>query len=260
MVQKCLEKELSVLKNQAHSLFSLFDTVPPDSMGFGLGASFRAKSVQSFLGLKKEDVSRLADVSPKSVRFDDAMPEPVRERLQEMAVAINWVARVFGGDVDKTVAWFQTRNPLLGDISPRDMIRLGRFEQLRKFILASLQEAPMAPAAQVHGLDPATVQAVQQFRRRLETDFAAKELIVYGSRARGDHRPDSDADVAVLLDGAHKPFLDTKLKMSDAAYDVLLDTGINISPMPIWLDEWAHPETHVNPALLANIAREGVQV
>jgi hypothetical protein len=73
-------------------------------------------------------------------------------------------------------------------------------------------------------------------------------------------KPDSDADVAVLLVGAHKPFLDTKLKMSDAAYDILLDTGINISPLPVWLDEWEHPETYVNPALLANIAREGVRV
>jgi hypothetical protein len=48
--------------------------------------------------------------------------------------------------------------------------------------------------------------------------------------------------------------------MSDAAYDILLDTGINISPLPVWLDEWEHPETYVNPALLANIAREGVRV
>lgn len=240
--------------------FSLFDTVPPDFMGFGLGPSFNGKSVQSFLGLKKEDVSRLAAVSPKSVRFDDAMPEPVRECLQEMAMAINWVAKVFEGDADKTLAWFQTRNPLLGNISPRDMIRLGRFERLRKFILASLHEAPTPSAARVHELDPVTAQAVQQFRHRLAVDFAAKALIVYGSRARGDHRPDSDADVAVLLEGAHRPFLDTKLKMSDVAYDVLLDTGINISPLPVWLDEWEHPEAYVNPALLANIAREGVRL
>ena len=79
-------------------------------------------------------------------------------------------------------------------------------------------------------------------------------------RARGDHHPDSDADVAVLLDGGHLPFLDTKLKMSDAAYDVLLATGINISPLPVWLDEWEHPETYANPALLANVAREGVSL
>jgi hypothetical protein len=113
---------------------ALFDTVPPDLMGFGLGSSFDAKSVQSFLSLKEEDVSRIADVSPKSVRFDDAMPVPVRERLQEIANTINLVARFFGGDADKTGTWFKTRNPLLGDISPRDMICLGRFQRLRKFI------------------------------------------------------------------------------------------------------------------------------
>jgi hypothetical protein len=113
---------------------ALFDTVPPDLMGFGLGSSFDAKSVQSFLSLKEEDVSRIADVSPKSVRFDDAMPVPIRERLQEIANTINLVARFFGGDADKTGTWFKTRNPLLGDISPRDMICLGRFQRLRKFI------------------------------------------------------------------------------------------------------------------------------
>lgn len=240
--------------------FSLFDTVPPDLMGFGLGSSFNAKSVQAFLGLKKEEVSRIADVSTKSVRFDDAMPESVRERLQEIAITINLVAKVFGGDADKTGTWFKARNPLLGDISPRDMICLGRFERLRKFILTALSDQPSADTGNTHQLDEATAQAVEQFRQGMGADFAVKALIVFGSRARGDHRPDSDADVAVLLEGAHQPFLDTKLKMSDAAYDVLLDTGINISPLPIWMDEWEHPQSYINPALLANIAREGVRL
>ena len=138
---------MSALDSNAQNRFSLFDTVPPDLMGFGLGSSFNGKSVQSFLGLKKEDVSRLADVSPKSVRFDEAMPEPVRERLQKIAITINLVAKVFEGNADKTVAWFQTRNPLLGDISPRDMIRLGRFERLRKFIFQAMTEDERRPSS-----------------------------------------------------------------------------------------------------------------
>jgi hypothetical protein len=73
-------------------------------------------------------------MAPKSVRFDDDMPVSVRERLQEIANTINLVARFFGGDADKTGTWFKTRNPLLGDISPRGMICLGRFQRLRKFI------------------------------------------------------------------------------------------------------------------------------
>jgi hypothetical protein len=142
---------MPAIEAMTSKVFALFDTVPPDSMGFGLGSSFNAKSVQSFLSLKKEEVSRIADVSPKSVRFDDAMPEPVRERLQEIAVTINLVAKVFGGDADKTVTWFKTRNPLLGDISPRDMIRLGRFERLRKFIIQAMTENDgPPPSAAMH--------------------------------------------------------------------------------------------------------------
>lgn len=117
---------------------SLFETVSTDYLGFGIGSQFKAKEVQSFLELKREDVAHLAAVSSKSVSFDNAMPEQVRQRLEEIAITINMVAQVFEGDVDKTVTWFKVRNPLLGDVSPRDMIRLGRFDKLRKFILNAL--------------------------------------------------------------------------------------------------------------------------
>lgn len=120
--------------------------------------------------------------------------------------------------------------------------------------------APARRAVDLKVLDASTRQAVQRFQQRITASFPAKEVIVFGSRARGDHRPDSDADVAVLLEGPRQPFLATKLSMSDAAYDVLLDTGINISPLPVWMDEWEHPQSYANPALLANIAREGIRV
>ncbi len=120
----------------------LFDSVPPDVFNFSQGLSFDAKSVQNALGLKKEDVSHLAGVSVKSVRYDEAMPEKVRERLQEIGNTVNLVAQAFDGNVDKTVAWFKAANPLLGDISPRDMIRLGRHERLRKFIFNAMTQNP----------------------------------------------------------------------------------------------------------------------
>ena len=127
--------------------FSLFDTVPDDLLHFGHGDSFDAKRVPSLLGLKKEDVSRLASVSVKSVRYDDAIPEQMRERLEEIASTINMVAKAFDGDADKTSAWFRARNPMLGDVSPRDMIRLGRYERLRKFIINAMMERVSQPVA-----------------------------------------------------------------------------------------------------------------
>jgi hypothetical protein len=116
----------------------LFDTVPPDFLGFGQGASFEPKKVQELLTLKKQDVSRIARVSEKSVRYDQHIPEAVRERLEEIAATINMVAGNFNGDAVKTAAWFRARNPLLGDVSPRDMIRLGRYERLRRFIINAM--------------------------------------------------------------------------------------------------------------------------
>lgn len=62
------------------------------------------------------------------------------------------------------------------------------------------------------------------------------------------------------LRGEHQRFLTAKLDMADVAFDVLLETGILVSPLPIWLDEWEHPENYSTPALLRNINREGVRL
>jgi predicted nucleotidyltransferase len=109
-------------------------------------------------------------------------------------------------------------------------------------------------------LDPDTQEAVRRFLTLLADPYELAGAIIYGSRARGTHRPDSDADVAVLLKGEHRRVLPTTLAMADVAYDILLATGINITPLPVWLDEWEHPETYSNPTLLRHIAREGVRL
>ncbi len=67
-------------------------------------------------------------------------------------------------------------------------------------------------------------------------------------------------DVAVLLKGVPGKFIATKLAMDDLAYEVLLETGIRISPLPIWSEEWAYPENYSNPSLITNIQREGIRL
>lgn len=124
----------------------------------------------------------------------------------------------------------------------------------------SEKRRPVPAAVKKHRLDPETEAAVRRFLASIADRYEIAGAIVYGSRARGTHRPDSDADVAVLLKGEHRPTMETVMAMADVAFDVLLETEINVSPLPIWLDEWEHPETHPNPFLLANIAREGVRL
>ena len=43
-----------------------------------------------------------------------------------------------------------------------------------------------------------------QIRQAVESIPGISVLVVFGSRARGTHRPDSDLDVAVLPDGSHQ--------------------------------------------------------
>ena len=109
-----------------------------------------------------------------------------------------------------------------------------------------------------HPLDAATTQTIRAFLERVAAVFPVRSAILFGSRARNDFHPDSDADVAVLLSGDSGPFMATKLAMSDMAFDVMLDTGIRIEALPVWENEWANPDEYRNPYLLRNIERDGI--
>lgn len=118
-----------------------------------------------------------------------------------------------------------------------------------------VQEAPAtylsAPA------ESKSLNAAREFVHRVSARYPVQSALLFGSRARGTHRADSDVDVAILLRGPRGRFMDTSLELADLAFDVLLETNVYIAPLPIWEDEWEHPETHSNPRLLENIRREG---
>jgi predicted nucleotidyltransferase len=105
---------------------------------------------------------------------------------------------------------------------------------------------------------PAVLSAARDFARRVALAWPMQGAMLFGSQARGNAHVGSDTDVAVLLQGKPGDFVATKLALDDVAYDVLLDSGIRIQPLPIWEPEWAQPQQYSNPRLLENIAREGL--
>lgn len=109
-------------------------------------------------------------------------------------------------------------------------------------------------------LDADSLKAVRAFLDRVAATYPVRGAALFGSRARSNFRPDSDADVAVFLPGATGKFVSTKLAMADFAFDVLLETGIRIQPLPVRDEEWRHPELYSNPQLLHNIEREGTRL
>nr|VFJ47377.1 MAG: antitoxin ChpS [Candidatus Kentron sp. FW] len=111
-----------------------------------------------------------------------------------------------------------------------------------------------------NGIDGNTARATAIFMARIREQYPVSDALLFGSRARGDFRPDSDADVAVLLRGEPERLLPTKLAMADIAFDVLLETGILVQPLPIWEAQWKNPDGCSNPYLIRNIAREGMRL
>lgn len=109
-------------------------------------------------------------------------------------------------------------------------------------------------------LDPGTLAALREFRQRLGTRYGERfrGLILFGSRARGDHRDDSDADVAVFIDPIADP-IGAQMDMVEDAYLVFLDRGLLIQPW-VFRGTPAQPDRTRVSHLLDAVIAEGVPV
>ncbi len=113
--------------------------MPEDRFGLFQGRDINAKKVVRFFKYKKREVSQASGIKLHSIRYDDKMPIELEERLREWATAINLVADFFK-DEQKTMLWFVTPNSFLGEYTPRDIIRIGRYTKLMRFIRNALSE------------------------------------------------------------------------------------------------------------------------
>ncbi|HUN71400.1 MAG TPA: nucleotidyltransferase domain-containing protein [Steroidobacteraceae bacterium] len=107
-------------------------------------------------------------------------------------------------------------------------------------------------------LDPQTEKAVRAFLARVPPELKVEKAIVFGSRARGDNAPDSDADLALVFERGNEWRIVELL--GGLSFDVLMDTGILVQPVPISTFDWTHPERFPRPGFLRNVAREGIAV
>ena len=107
-------------------------------------------------------------------------------------------------------------------------------------------------------LDPNTESAVRAFLARLPVDLRLEYAILYGSRARGEDRPDSDADLALILAEGEADW-DLVGDLAELASDVYIERGILVQPVPISLRHWLNPERFPRPGFLRNVARDGIE-
>lgn len=83
------------------------------------------------------------------------------------------------------------------------------------------------------------------------------EVILFGSRARGDSSYDSDWDLLILLNQSRITF-EQETKIMDDYYELELSTGIVISPLIYTKKDWETKYAFI--PLHVNINKEGVKL
>ncbi len=114
---------------------------------------------------------------------------------------------------------------------------------------------------QARFLTPNERAALNAYTKRLLTKLPGQieRIILYGSRARGEGTTDSDVDLLVVLGGETPERAgqrDARWEMVvDPAYDVLIEYGVDISPVMYHADSLRH----WNP-FFAHVQQDGVQL
>jgi predicted nucleotidyltransferase len=83
------------------------------------------------------------------------------------------------------------------------------------------------------------------------------EVVLYGSRARGDASPEADWDLLVLLDGRLDATRTSAVRRR--VYEIEWETGEVLSTIVRSRQEWESPTSKATP-FHANIEREGVRL
>jgi predicted nucleotidyltransferase len=97
---------------------------------------------------------------------------------------------------------------------------------------------------------------VDEFARRIRSQFgeSCRRILLFGSRARGTARPDSDFDMMILVDRATD---EVHRRVQDIAFEMALEFDSAISPVVFEARQY---ESDRYEPLFVNVRREGIAV
>ena len=105
---------------------------------FAESGEVSVEKTREFLNISKVELGKAFGLSKDQIR-EDRMATKTKERVADLAAALEFVAETFEGNKEKTIFWLNTPNPNFGGTTPKNLIIRGRYHKLLKFILAAKQ-------------------------------------------------------------------------------------------------------------------------
>lgn len=96
-------------------------------------------------------------------------------------------------------------------------------------------------------------EIIQRIKEKVKRISPGADIILFGSEARGESKPDSDIDILILVDESS---VTHKSEITDSIYDIELETGVLISPIIYTKSQWANRP--FKTPFYINVMNEGI--
>lgn len=117
-----------------------------------------------------------------------------------------------------------------------------------------MQKVPTFASTKTIQMNARTIEINRKIKESVHRADPTARVILYGSRARGDERPDSDWDVLIIVD-RERSDMNTFMNVGNPLYDLADDNGIEINPVIYTTRQWED----ASPSLFRhNVLQEGI--
>lgn len=116
---------------------AISNSMMPNVLGFFTETGdLKIDEMSEFLEISRAELASAFNLTPDKIR-PKRIAAKTKERLKELAGAIEFVAETFEGDINQAKSWINSPNLNFGGSSPKNLILKGRVNKVTRFIYSA---------------------------------------------------------------------------------------------------------------------------